>query len=73
VETLIHRDIGPKPYQFAIHVPREDDQEHSHPHAHILYCDRIPDEHERPPEIFFRRFNPAAPELGGCKKDSGGH
>jgi hypothetical protein len=72
VGKLIQHDIGPKPYQYAIHVPREDVHENSHPHAHILYCDRVPDGIERPPERFFRRPNPKTPELGGCRKDSGG-
>jgi hypothetical protein len=70
IEELIARDIGPKPYQYAIHSPA--DREGLHPHAHIIYCDRVPDEHIRGPELFFHRFNPGAPELGGCRKDSGG-
>lgn len=70
VETLIARDIGPKPYQYAIHNPSEDSREH--PHAHILYSDRVPDGLERPAEAFFRRPNPKSPASGGCKKDSGG-
>jgi hypothetical protein len=71
-ERLIATDIGTKPYQYAIHVPRGDDPENANPHAHILYCDRIPDGLERTPQTFFRRPNYAHPELGGCKKDSGG-
>lgn len=70
METLIARDVGPKPYQYAIHVPREETGEN--PHAHILYSDRLPDGLDRPAEIFFRRPNPKSPTLGGCKKDSGG-
>ena len=72
VESLIRQDIGQRPYQYAIHFPKRDAGAGAHPHAHILYSDRIPDMHERRPEKFFSRFNPAAPELGGCKKGSGG-
>lgn len=70
VEDLIARDIGPKPYQYAIH--NDPDRKEEHPHAHIVYSDRVPDGLDRPAEMFFRRPNAKAPELGGCKKDSGG-
>lgn len=72
VENLIAQDMGSKAYQYAIHEPRGQMPGESHPHAHILYSDRIPDGHARPAEVFFRRFNPTSPALGGCKKDSGG-
>lgn len=72
VEALIARDIGCKPYQYAIHLPHRDDDENAHPHAHILYSDRLPDDVERTEETFFCRPNPTAPERGGCKKDTGG-
>lgn len=70
VETLITRDIGSKPYQYAIHLHGDDGKEH--PHAHILYSDRMPDGLDRPPELFFCRPHPTVPALGGRKKDSGG-
>ena len=72
VEKLIELDLGAKPYQYAIHDPHRGDPENSHPHVHILYCDRVPDGIEREAEMFFRRPNVASPEQGGCKKDSGG-
>jgi len=72
VEELIARDIGKKPYQYAIHLPLDRDGENAHPHAHILYSDRIPDEFERDEETFFSRHNPKDPAQGGCKKDGGG-
>lgn len=72
VDNLIRRDTGAKPYQYAIHVPMADGGDGLQPHAHILYSDRIPDNYDRPPEQFFSRFNSAAPEIGGCKKESGG-
>lgn len=70
VEALIVRDIGPKPYQYGIHHPVGETEEN--PHVHILYSDRTPDGIQRSPEEFFSRANPQRPELGGCKKDSGG-
>jgi hypothetical protein len=70
VETLIPRDLGPKPYQYAIHNGHEETGEH--PHAHIVYSDRVPDGIDRPPEVFFRRPHAKSPALGGCAKDSGG-
>jgi hypothetical protein len=70
VESLISDDIKAKPYQYAIHNHHKNGQEH--PHAHILYSDRVPDGVDRPAETFFRRPNSKSPTLGGCKKDSGG-
>ena len=70
VETYIALDIGPKPFQYAIHNPSKGGL--GHPHVHILYSDRVPDELDRPAETFFRRHNPVSPTFGGCKKDSGG-
>jgi hypothetical protein len=32
----------------------------------------MPDGIDRPPEQVFKRYNSKNPELGGCKKDSGG-
>lgn len=70
VDKLVAQDLGRKPYQYGIHNPGDGAEQH--PHAHIVYSDRVPDEVDRPPEVFFRRSNPKSPELGGCKKDSGG-
>ncbi|MEJ7932501.1 MobA/MobL family protein [Ramlibacter sp. AN1015] len=70
VEEYIARDLGPKPYQYAIHNVLAEGQ--GHPHAHILYSDRVSDGLERSADTFFRRANPKSPTLGGCKKDSGG-
>lgn len=71
-ERVIAMDIGVKPYQYGIHVERTDDPEKANPHVHILYCDRVPDGLERTPQMFFHRPNSEHPELGGCKKDTGG-
>lgn len=69
---LIQALAGPKPFSLAIHNPISSLQGEFHPHVHAMICDRLPDGIERTPEQTFRRPNPAHPELGGCKKDSGG-
>lgn len=69
VEAFIQRDMGGKPHQYAIHDAHGPAD---HPHAHIVYSDRIPDAFDRPPETFFSRHNANFPDRGGCKKDSGG-
>lgn len=63
---------GPKPFQFAVHLSTSSLDGQLNPHVHIVICDRVPDEFERTPEQMFRRYNPADPAKGGCRKDSGG-
>lgn len=63
---------GPKPFQFALHIPRSSLEGELSPHVHIVICDRLPDGIERTAETMFRRYNPAKPQKGGCRKDSGG-
>lgn len=62
-----------KPSGYAIHHPKQaafgDD---GNPHTHVWLCDRIPDGIPRERAQFFRRAHPTVPELGGCRKDSGG-
>lgn len=70
VETLIAHDLGHKPHQWAIHNDLSRSEEH--PHAHILYSDRIPDSVDRSADQFFSRYNPKHVHLGGARKDSGG-
>lgn len=72
VEEFTRRGLGARPFQYAIHCPSGAIDGQSQPHAHILYSDRVPDEYQREPALYFRRYNPAAPALGGCKKQSGG-
>lgn len=72
VEEFIDREVRDKPYQYAIHCPNAALGEGEQPHAHVMFSDRIPDGIERVPECFFHRYNARRPELGGCKKDSGG-
>ncbi|MDP9882407.1 hypothetical protein J2W25_006747 [Variovorax boronicumulans] len=67
------RDLaGAKPFQFAVHCPVAALGGVPQPHAHIMISDRVSDGIARPATQHFRRYNPAYPELGGCKKDSGG-
>lgn len=67
-----HRLAGPKPFQFALHMPRSSLRGELNPHVHIVICDRLPDGIERSPEQMFKRYNSTHPEKGGCRKDSGG-
>jgi len=72
VREFVHAELGTKPFQLAIHAPTAALDDGQQPHAHIMASDREPDGIDRPPEQHFRRHNSAHPELGGCKKDSGG-
>ncbi|MFZ6758143.1 MobA/MobL family protein [Undibacterium sp. Ji50W] len=72
VREFIASEIGSKPYQFAVHSPVAALGKTEQPHAHVMYSDRIDDGIDRLPEQHFKRYNSANPELGGCKKDSGG-
>ncbi|MNJ94503.1 Mobilization protein A [compost metagenome] len=72
VNELIRTCINPKPYQYAIHAPQAALGKVLQPHAHIMFSDRLPDDIARSPELHFKRYNRNNPELGGCKKDSGG-
>lgn len=72
VLDFIKQEVGDKPFQFAIHAPHAALGEVEQPHAHIMFSDRQPDGINRSPDQHFRRYNPINPELGGCKKDSGG-
>ncbi|MDD5300372.1 MAG: MobA/MobL family protein [Gallionella sp.] len=69
---LVKQQIGEKPYFFAIHCPMAALGDVPQVHMHAMWSDRMNDGIERPPEQFFNRYNSGKPELGGCKKDSGG-
>lgn len=71
ISAFVERHAAAKPYQYAVHEPLSSLAGISQPHAHIMVCDRMPDGIERPPEQFFRRFNPTNPKLGGCQKLNG--
>ena len=72
MDDFISKEIGSKPYQLAIHEPTAGLGGIKQPHGHIMTSDRVPDGINRPPEQHFKRFNSAHPEIGGCRKDSGG-
>ena len=64
--------LGSKPYQYAVHRGKAKLGGVDNNHAHIVYSDRKSDGLARSPEQTFKRYNREHPELGGCKKDSGG-
>lgn len=72
VNEFIQSEIGVKPFQYAIHSPTAALGGVDQTHAHIMTSDRLPDDIDRPAEQHFKRHNSSKPELGGCKKDSGG-
>lgn len=72
IKDFIAKEIGVKPFQYAVHIPNAALGNVDQPHAHILSSDRLPDGIERTPALHFKRYNAKEPEKGGCKKDSGG-
>lgn len=72
VEEFIGQVVRTKPYEFAIHAPEAALGNVSQPHVHVMVNNRVPDGLDRPREQHFKRYNATNPELGGCKKDSGG-
>jgi hypothetical protein len=54
------------PATWAVHDNPEADPRN--PHCHLLISERQQDGIERSPEQFFKRFNAANPDKGGCKK-----
>lgn len=72
VQKFVKENIGDsKPYTFAIHEKTAAlDDNKKQPHAHIMFSERIVDEHDRPAKIFFRRYNGRNPERGGARKDT---
>jgi len=72
VMKYIEQSNRGKPYQFAIHRSIGKLSQEPNTHVHLLESDRIQDGVERPLDQIFRRFNPEHPELGGCKKGTGG-
>lgn len=71
-ERLVQNLVGNKPYQYAIHAPEGSIGKVQNPHIHLMYSDRVPDGISRAPDKMFSRFNAKQPEIGGCRKDSGG-
>ena len=70
---MLTRELaGERPYQFAIHAPPSSLDGAPNPHLHLMVSDRLPDGIDRLPENMFRRYNPARPQCGGCRKATGG-
>ena len=68
VRGFVDKEIGERfPYTVAIHNPRAMDGGEQ-PHAHVMFSIRELDGIEREKELFFKRANPQAPELGGTRK-----
>ena len=72
VRDFIAAELGDKTSQVSFHLPQAAIGKCDQPHVHAMFSDRMPDGIDRSPDIHFRRYNSAHPELGGCKKDSGG-
>lgn len=49
-------------YEYAIHLNEKN------PHAHVMFSEKEHDGITRSAEQYFKRYNPKAPERGGCKK-----
>lgn len=71
-ERLARELVGTKPYQLAIHAPEGKLGGIANPHMHLMYSDRVQDGIDRPADQMFSRYNSNHPEIGGCRKDSGG-
>ena len=72
VRDITNKLMESKPHQVAIHNKTAALGMVLQPHVHIMFSDRCDDGIQRSPEQYFRRYNPKRPELGGCRKDSGG-
>lgn len=72
VKDLIRFLAGAKPYEFAVHAPVASLEGGVNLHLHLMVSDRLPDGINRSASQMFRRYNPARPETGGCRKDACG-
>ena len=71
VQEFVKKEFGDShAYQWAIHTPKAAMEKGEQPHAHIMYSERINDGVERDPEQYFKRYNAAHPERGGCQKSN---
>ena len=75
IKKLINEHIGSqKVWAFAVHEKMATLEENQRqPHAHIMFSERIitdESKYVKFPSIFFRRYNPQNPELGGYEKDN---
>ncbi|WP_455654362.1 MobA/MobL family protein [Phascolarctobacterium sp.] len=71
VQEFVKEHIGEnKVYCFAIHSKIAAlDESQKQPHVHIMFSERIDDLKEKPPHLYFKRYNSKFPERGGNKKD----
>lgn len=72
VREWVKAELPGKTYQFAIHNPPAAVAGGDQPHVHLMFSDRVQDGLQRPEDQYFRRYNPERPDMGGCRKDSGG-
>jgi len=71
VKDFVVEELGEvHAYQYAIHVPRASDGL-DNPHVHLMFSERRVDGIARDPDQYFRRFNAAHPDRGGCQKGFG--
>lgn len=75
VEKFLDLHMKDHYYAYAIHnkVGTLDSTGQEHPHVHIMFNTKLIDEQERkqerPPELFFKKYNRWYPEKGGPKKE----
>ncbi|QNB06079.1 MobA/MobL family protein [Herbaspirillum frisingense] len=72
VFRLIHQMVGGRPYQYAVHAKESSLGRQQNVHIHLMFSDRMDDGIVRDREQTFKRYNAWQPELGGCRKASGG-
>lgn len=72
INEFVEQVVGEKTFLVVIHEPIAALGGVKQPHSHCMISDRLPDGIDRTPEQHFSRYNSRHPELGGCKKDSGG-
>lgn len=73
IKDWLNTHINPNnlPYAFSIHNPLAQDGK-PQPHCHLMFCERINDNIERPAPQFFKRYNSKNPQKGGAKKTNTG-
>ena len=72
VDQLIQEIAGCAPHLSAVHRNKSSLEGVDNLHLHLMTSDRVDDGIERSPEKYHMRANAPHPELGGCKKRSGG-
>lgn len=72
VGDLIKEIAGEAPHLSAVHRNESSLEGADNLHLHLMTSDRVDDGIERTPEQYHKRANALHPELGGCKKRSGG-